>query len=118
MTSKVVDLFDEQVIGPSAGQVPSIGGAGGGLPETYAREGDFVYRAGQAISVGEMRAGGATGNMESYMLSGGARRQRKTRKRKSRSRSRSRRQAGGSRRAPRFRLNVRAQIRLRSQRRQ
>lgn len=116
MTSKVVDLFDEQVIGPSAGQVPSIGGAGGGLPETYAREGDFVYRAGQAIPVGEMRAGGATGNMESYMLSGGARR--KTRRRKSRSRSRSRRQAGGSRRAPRFRLNVRAQIRLRSQRRQ
>ncbi len=113
---RVVELFDEELVGPSAGHVPMMGGAGGGLPETYAADGDFVYQAGRAIPVGKMREEAASGDMEGYMMAGGARRRTRRRPRRltrfSRQRGGKRRETRGQKK-PAFRLNLRAQIRLR-----
>lgn len=102
---RLLALFDQEVVGPSAGVLLR---GGGGLIEGDAGPDAMVYRPGGAMTVAEMRELGAGGDMSSYVLAGGARRRRTRRRQRGGAK---RRRATG--RNPAFRLNLRAQIRLR-----
>ena len=107
---RLLEVFDGKQVAPGAGILPLVGGAGGGLPEGNAPGDALVYGRGGVMTVDELRAQGASGNLEEFRMQGGARRRlrRATRRR--------RRQIGGTRKQkePRVRFNLRAQIRLRS----
>jgi hypothetical protein len=117
--NRLLDLFGDDMVGPSAGRLATVGPAGGGgeprdAPRYFA--GGYANNADQELEM--LNAGGPSG----YLMAGGARvtrRNRTIRRRKgSRSAHRST-QRGGKRqttrggRKPAFRLNLRAQIRLR-----
>lgn len=103
---RLMQLFDANGVAPGTNEPPMVGGAGGGLAETHAA-GAVGYFAGGYGTLAEQRDLMAAGGPSGYLLAGGARRSR-----------RRRRQRGGKRktgrREPALRLNLRAQIRLRS----
>lgn len=103
---RLMALFDANEVASGTVEPPMIGGAGGGLTESHA--GDSVgYFAGGYGTLAEQRKYLEEGGI----MAGGARRRRRS--------TRRRKQRGGKRRAstrgkkPAFRLNLRAQIRLR-----
>lgn len=115
-TDEVLRLFDAEEVASGMRDDPFVGAAGGGLPEYQAGGEARVYYPGGSGPYSEVTELEREGK-GSPLLMGGARRQRRrrqTKRRRRQQRGGAKRRATGRRNGSAFRLNLRAQIRLRS----
>ena len=114
-TDDVVRLFDAEEVASGMRRDPFVGAAGGGLPEYQAGvAGSRIYFPGGSAPLDEASAEIMEAGPSGYLLVGGARRKKNRRQTKRRKQRGGSRRKTGRRNGSAFRLNLRAQIRLRS----